>query len=84
MSYSLNFEPFRLSIIFFLIGIMNVAIGGCSSLEDSEVTMMVNSEKRKPKHELIPPEEQTSKNNFQTEKLPPLAPQVGIRILLEK
>ena len=74
----------HLSIVFFLIGIMSVVIGGCSSLEDSEVTMKVNSEKRKPKHELMPLEETPVENPSQAEKIPSIAPQVGIRIPLGK
>lgn len=68
----------------FSLGIMSVILGGCAALEDSEVMMKVNSEKRKPKHELIPPEEKPVEPNFQTEKIPPIAPQLGIRIPLGK
>ena len=68
--------------IFFL-GMMGI-LGACSSLENSEVTMKVNSEKRKLKHELVPPEQKPVETNFKAEKIPPIAPQIGIRIPLEK
>lgn len=69
---------------FFFLGMMGLILGACSSLENSEVTMKVNSEKRKLKHQLMLPEEKPIETNPKTEKIPSIAPQVGIRIPLEK
>ena len=66
------------------IGLLGMLLSGCASLEDSEVMMKVSPEKRKPKNEYMHPEEQYVPDHSQTEKIPPLAPQVGIRIPLGK
>lgn len=68
----------------FLLSMIGLTMGGCSSLEDSEVAMKINSEKRKPKHEYMHPEEEPLEDHFETEKILPIAPQVGIRIPLGK
>jgi len=67
----------------FFIG-MGLSLGGCSSLENSELRMKVNSEKREPKYQCMPSEKKPVENNFKKEKIPPIAPQVGIYIPLEK
>lgn len=70
---------------FFLIGIMGLFLTACSpALEDSEFAMKLNSEKRKPKHQLMPPEEKPIEPNSKTENILPFTPQVGIRIPLKK
>lgn len=69
---------------FFLIGMMGILIGGCSSLSDSEIIMRTNSEKRKPKSDYMPPTEQPIENHSRQETPIPIAPQVGIRIPLGK
>jgi hypothetical protein len=68
----------------FFIGLLGITFSGCSSLEDSEVLMKLNPEKRQPKHEHIQFEEQYVPDHSQAEKRPPLAPQVGVRIPLGK
>lgn len=69
---------------FFLIMVMGIITGGCSSFSDSEIVMRTNSEKRKPKSEYMPPTEQPIENHSRQEAPIPIAPQVGIRIPLGK
>jgi hypothetical protein len=69
---------------FFLIGIMGIVLGACSSFSDSEVIMKTNSEKRKPRHDYMPPEEKPVDDHSSTNKHLPIAPQLGIRIPLGK
>lgn len=69
---------------FFLIGVIGIVMGGCSSFSDSEIIMRTNSEKRKSKPEYMPPTEQPIENHSRQETPIPIAPQVGIRIPLGK
>jgi len=68
----------------FLVGIIGIIMGGCSSMSDSEIIMKTNPEKRKPKPEYMPPEERLMDTHSPKEKTPPIAPQLGIRIPLGK
>ena len=68
---------------FFFIGIMGIAMGGCSSLSDSKIIMNPTSE-RQVKPEYMPPEAGPLEQHLKKEKAIPIAPQVGIRIPLGK
>ena len=69
---------------FFLLGIMGVVVVGCDSFSDSEIIVKANPEKRKPKHDYMPPEEKPVENNLPENPLFPVTPQVGLRIPLGK
>ena len=58
---------------------------GCSSIADSEIIMRANSENRKQqKPNYMPSEEKPVENHSPVKKTLPIAPQLGIRIPLEK
>lgn len=68
---------------FFFIGILGIAMGGCSSFSDSKIIMKPSSA-RQAKPEYMPHEEKPVEQQLQNEKAISIAPQVGIRIPLGK
>jgi hypothetical protein len=67
-----------------LVGIF-LMIGGCSKFSDSEIIVRTSPEKRPPKPDYMPPDEKPISPPAQEGKgIPPISPQVGIRVPLEQ
>lgn len=66
-----------------LLGI-GLIIGGCSTLPDSEIIVRASPPKKPIKPIYIPPEEKPLDSLPEGKTSVPIAPQVGIRIPLEK
>lgn len=69
---------------FFLLSLIGIIMGGCSSISESKIIMKTNSEQKKPKPDYMPPEEKPVENHLPSDKSIPIAPQLGIRIPLGK
>lgn len=69
---------------FFLIVMMGIFIEGCSSFSNSEILLKTNPDKRKQKPEYMPCDEKPIESKLHEKKSISIAPQLGIRIPLEK